>query len=515
MAAFAMCWVVIRACVQAVTIDEAVTFNNFVEPAIATHWQPHANNHILNSLIMRFFTAIFGAVPLTIRSGAMVGALVYILAVYYLCRFVTAKAEPGFWLRVSLFACLVYNPLIMDYLVAARGYGLAIAFLASGLAAVAWFDSHREGAAFRALVRACVLASVCLALSVVANFSFALMDAAIMLAVYFWAARRSGAPQFAWKGWAKYFQLAAACALPGLAVALVLAGSALLHFPRGELVYGAWTFNETVRSLADASIYEPNPFFLNPLIVGVFQRNAHWLLPAAGVICVLRLTILILQRRSARRDANTDSLVSLGALLCGAGLLAVGLHWIAFHKFQVFWPKDRTGIFLVVLITLFAGILAAIPVPTRLGWFSQRLVTIALFVLGSYFMLCLRVGYFKEWRFDADIDKVYSVLAYYNHTCRLREVAVSWRYDSTLNFYRALSGRENFPDFTGTVGEYPAGKRAYVLFSIEEEKVIRDRHLAAVYRGATGATVAIDPAVSPPEGAVMCDVTLPLTGIRW
>src|SRR5665811_200794 len=88
-AVFAMLWALARACVQAVTIDEAVTYINFVRPAFPSHWIPLANNHILNSILMRVFTSVFGASHLTVRSGALAGAAVYICAAYFLCRLIS------------------------------------------------------------------------------------------------------------------------------------------------------------------------------------------------------------------------------------------------------------------------------------------------------------------------------------------------------------------------------------------------------------------------------------------
>src|SRR5580704_2452365 len=122
---FAMCWVVARAAIQSITIDEAETYLNWVWPAYPTHWTPHANNHVLNSMLMRLFATIFGASPLTLRIPALLGAALYITAAYSLVRLITTRPL----LQWSLFVCLVFSPFVMDYLVAARGYGMASAFL--------------------------------------------------------------------------------------------------------------------------------------------------------------------------------------------------------------------------------------------------------------------------------------------------------------------------------------------------------------------------------------------------
>ena len=58
----------------------------------------------------------------------------YIFTCYFLCRIVTKQ----FSLRLPLFICLTFNPFIFDYLVAARGYSLALAFLLAAIAIPVW-----------------------------------------------------------------------------------------------------------------------------------------------------------------------------------------------------------------------------------------------------------------------------------------------------------------------------------------------------------------------------------------
>ncbi len=124
-AIFALLWAVARACVQSITIDEADTYLVWVARRDPAHWQAASNNHVLNSLLMRLFTSVFPVSQLSVRAPALLGAALYILAAYFLCRKLTPEL-PTQW---PLFVCLVYNPFVFDHLVAARGYALALGFL--------------------------------------------------------------------------------------------------------------------------------------------------------------------------------------------------------------------------------------------------------------------------------------------------------------------------------------------------------------------------------------------------
>ena len=84
-AIFAFLWVIARACIQSITIDEADTYLVWVARPDPSHWSPASNNHILNSLLMRLFTGLFGLSRLTVRAPALIGVAIHIGAAYYLC----------------------------------------------------------------------------------------------------------------------------------------------------------------------------------------------------------------------------------------------------------------------------------------------------------------------------------------------------------------------------------------------------------------------------------------------
>src|SRR5262249_11290187 len=222
-AGFAFVWVVARAAVQSITIDEADTFLAYVAPPAPTPLSPSANNQLFDSMLLRLFTSSFGVWHLTARAPALIGAAVYIGSAYTVVR-ALARGTAVEW---PLFVCLVYNPFVMDYLVAARGYGLALAFWMAAIALILW---GRGG-----VIGRCVLASGCAGLSFSANFSFAFADAFVMVLVFLWACRREQG---------SYERVLAATLLPGLAIALFFTGWLVVNWPRGQFVHGARSMRE-------------------------------------------------------------------------------------------------------------------------------------------------------------------------------------------------------------------------------------------------------------------------------
>ena len=129
----AICLVIVRACLQSITIDEANTCLDFVAGSWPAHWYPSSGNHVLNSALAKLVTTIFGINELTLRTPAILGAIVYISSALWFCLLVTSRKL----LQVPMFICLVYNPMVLDYLIAARGYSLAMGFLLAALTLMA------------------------------------------------------------------------------------------------------------------------------------------------------------------------------------------------------------------------------------------------------------------------------------------------------------------------------------------------------------------------------------------
>jgi hypothetical protein len=447
-AIFALLWAVARACVQSITIDEADTYLVWVARHEPSHWEAASNNHVLNSLLMRLFTSVFEVSHLSVRAPALLGAALYILAAYLLCR----RLTPELRVQWPVFVCLVYNPFIFDHLVAARGYGLALGFLMCMLAAAA---CTRLDAA------ACALCSVCAALSFAANFSFAFVNAFAMLAILSWACARTQAYQ-------TRVRLLGACILPGLLVSVLLSAPAVLHWPKGELNYGAHSLGEMFATVARSSLYRLNPQIVNPLLYPILQHAKPFLLPALLVLAVWQWV--------RWRPAISGALLGIVAA-------AVGAHWLLLKLFRVPLPMDRTAIWIVPLCVLAIGAAAA----------NRRALTIMLYVMSFYFVLCLRLNYFKEWEWDADVNRIYPVLAWYNHTYGVRDVASNWMYCAVLNFYRVQSGRESFREIESP-SQIPTDRSLYVLDFPFDEDFIKQQRLRVVYRAPnTEAVVAVRP----------------------
>lgn len=486
-AVFAILWAVTRACHQSITMDEAMTWRAYVAPAAPNHWTAHSNNHVLNSALMRLAIAVFGLSELTVRLPALAGACVYIGSCFFLCRMLLEDALA----RVLVFVCLVLNPYLGDFFAAARGYSLAFGFLVCAIALVADLQLQLPGAPPAKAVRVCALASAALGLSFVANFSYAIIDGATWAALLLWVLRSQWPSTNGRERW----QLLVAGILPGALVVFALASSTLLDWNRVQLFDGARSLKEMFGGLATGALAEPSPEFANRLVLLAAEFVRPYLIPALAGAAIWRLAVVFGYRRreQIRPRKKLEFFIVVGSAL----VLALLLHWAAFHLAGLLLPRYRTSIYIIPLGTLAVGSLYAIPAPKGLRGLNGRSALIGVLgVLAFYYVSCLRANYFWEWRTCAETKDLYYALAYYNHASQVIDVPARPPLGDCLEFYRRASGRETLAEFKEPAirDSFPRGAKAYALYVPQDREFIASQGLKVVYRGRlSNAVIAVQP----------------------
>ena len=455
-ASFAMAWLIARACLQSVTIDEADAYLGFAAPSWPSHWYPASANHVLNSILVRILTHLFPLSHLTLRGPALLGAAIYITSIYRLCALISDKNI----LTTPLFICLVYSPYVMDYLVASRGYGLAIGFLLSAISILA-----RQLPNHPPQLKACMLASAYAALSFTANFAFAFVDGACLVLFFLIACWHTSRLRVC-------AELAAACFIPGFLITVVISGSVLLNWPKGQLYFGARSLTEVWSGVVEATFYELNPYILNPLLYSMLHRARLFLPPLMVVLCVSQIAMVLSYQRSRSHP------IPLGAYLLGVSIVTLLLHWSSFRMFGLLLPKDRTALFFAPLSLLVFGVATAASGGSRTSDTLHILGILLLCIGALYFVGSLRLLYFKEWKFDADVKSTFGAL----QSAKVTEVSSDWKYIASLNFYRE-SSKSHSITLLQIACPYPADKRAYVLWYPEAQEFIQKQSLRIIYRG--------------------------------
>ncbi|MDZ4839647.1 MAG: hypothetical protein SGJ04_06535 [Bacteroidota bacterium] len=130
---FVFTYTVIRAWKLDITADEASTVMNYAtntwNEVFTNINQPSANNHILNTILIKIFGLVFGYQTFAVRIPNLLALIVYILASFRIVNLLFVSNS----LRLFSFTILVCNPYLLEMFGLARGYGLSIAFMLMSL----------------------------------------------------------------------------------------------------------------------------------------------------------------------------------------------------------------------------------------------------------------------------------------------------------------------------------------------------------------------------------------------
>jgi hypothetical protein len=411
-----------RAITQSIVHDEALTWQLYIDAPIAQIFQVFdANHHFLNTVLMRLCAGVFGASEWSLRLPALAGAALYFAAVYRLAR--TAFGS-GLTFLLAV-AALTLNPFILDFMVAARGYGLALALYVWPLGTLMRLLSASGPLPRKDLL----IAGIALALSVTANLVFILP--AVFLALTFViltfrpvpepkASRKKAAKPLPQNPVWRWFVLPFVCV--GVLFFMLAPFS---NATQASFYAGASSISESLRSLASVSLEHGGPFRASPIMHVCRDIAAFVLAPGlllAGVWIGVR-----------RRD-TVLLLVAIPA--AASGLAWFAMHWIA----DLPYPMDRTGIYFAPLVTIVLMRIAALAtgpkaMPLRMASVSAYAIAAAAVVL---FALQFDTRKFAVWEYDSDTRQLALEIAN-RRTPNAQSVRVggSWQLEPSLNFYRA------------------------------------------------------------------------------
>ena len=121
-------YILVRAIKIPITHDEAGTILNFSTQSvwdIISYKDPIPNNHLLNTLLIKFSTGLFGMNELSCRLPNLVGGVLYLLGSFRL-SFLLFRTPV---LRLCFLILMIANPFVIEFFALARGYGLSVGFM--------------------------------------------------------------------------------------------------------------------------------------------------------------------------------------------------------------------------------------------------------------------------------------------------------------------------------------------------------------------------------------------------
>jgi hypothetical protein len=436
---FAFGVAVYRAKVQPIAHDEALTYEWFLDQGVFDVLRYNAANHVLQTLIAKPIVKVFGVSEFTLRVPTLMGAAIYLIAVYFLCR----KLFGDGVVMVLSTTMLAWNPQVMDFLAAARGYSLGLAGLAiamyifARLAGRGKFDPNDKEWRW-----GCPAASVALALAVTANFTN--IVPATCLALSFTAVALGGiAAVFRWRDpalrdFAKYFLL------PGAVAGFCILWPYLIQARLAHTKIQLEKASDAVRDIFNASfLYRWTEDVFNSLgaaaaAPGSWQERAtelgaNFLLPLLFGFVLIGFALAWREPADPGNRQRAACRIFAGAAI-GSVVLTVLLHFAT----GVNYPFSRYSLFLVPLFTI-GSLLAAQEISCR---FPSALLKgagllVAAMVVCDY-ALSFNVKSFRYNAYDVISRDLYLAIEKdaLSRAVSSARVGGTWWYEPEINFYR-------------------------------------------------------------------------------
>ncbi len=397
---------VYRAATQAIAVDEAFAWQKMLSGSWRAMFDTFdACHHFLYTYLSWISIHLLGVSAFSLRLPALLAGALYFAAVYRLSLWLFGSS----WRLLLAVAALSLNPYILDFLSAARGYGLAMACLLwalyETLRAVSSPPAHLPRAA------------LWLSFGVASNLTFLFPSLALVTVTLTASplARRAALRYLA----AFLLPAAALIALP------------LSHARRDSFYYGSTKFEDTWNTLAQGSLLCSQPAFLPPTwqapyhsLVAQIVHLMPWTIAALALPFAYALFAAARARFQNLDRASATLLLSASTLaVTVGGLLAA--HWI----FALLYPMDRTGLYLIPLVTLTALAAAAGPLLPRA--FQAAVV---LFIV--LFAAAFHTTYYRDWPYCRPLKQMLSLAAASRPAGAIVHLGGSFVFEPPLNFYR-------------------------------------------------------------------------------
>ena len=150
-----------KADVASFTHDESFSYNHYVHNNfmdIISNEQAFSNNHLLNTLGMKYSEILFGSSEFALRLPNLIMLIVFFLYLFLLL----GKIDR--WLCLTAFILVCSSTMFIDFFGMARGYGMSIGFMTASLYhMIRSFNSHAN--------KHLVFFNLCALMAILSNFT--------------------------------------------------------------------------------------------------------------------------------------------------------------------------------------------------------------------------------------------------------------------------------------------------------------------------------------------------------
>lgn len=396
------------------THDESLSFSIFAWNSSV--WPLTANNHLLNTWLMKGCSALFGNSELSLRLPNILAH-----ALYLTCSLLILRRMRSITLLFAGFILLNLNLFLLDFFFLARGYGLALSCMMLSLyLLVRAYEARREKGFGLYL-----FFSVCAGyLAVIANFSFLNFLCPLLLVVTWLIFSDSGHSKPDLK------LIVALFLLSGTAFSLIL--PRIFAIKRaGQLFFGGKVgfITDTMSSLVRCSLYRGSHSSLEIKFILII------LISFLAIVCLIGLWKVALERT-----------LNLFVLFLFILILSLASAVIEHYFLNVLFPVKRAALYYIPLLGLTLVSSAdsyfnPFPGLNRLRTFWTISLFVATLLPAIHFARNFNFHDCFSWRYDRHDKEVMKMIyqdAQLNFPGRIIVIGNDWHFEPSLNYYRFI-----------------------------------------------------------------------------
>ncbi len=412
----ALTLIVVKAYSSSFTHDESFSYLHYISQSfmdILSYKDSYTNNHILNSLLMKYSEMVFGTSEFTLRLPNILLFIVYSIYSFLLLK------NNHILITISFIVLLITNSSITNFFGLARGYGLSIGFM---MMAIYYLIKSLDCENKKYLV-SFHLASLLATLSNSTLLNFYLASVAT-----FWGIRMIESYYLKQKPF-YFFKNNVTNWLMSLFSLIVLYEPIRRLLTFNVLDFGGKasfiddTFHFIVACLFEGLSISETEFIILMCLIGLMLFFIFGLI----ITMIIQKQLIFFQKHKA--------LIVVHFLLLIISVASIIQHSI----FKTDYLMGRFGLFLLPLVVLNVAFLSQYLIAKfNNNGLLISIVVIALF--SSYrFYSSYSITSNAEWAYDANTKNAMKLLALeYPETSDSISIGVTWQLEPASNFYRTI-----------------------------------------------------------------------------
>jgi hypothetical protein len=414
-----LCFLIYKASHTSFTHDEAFTYTRYVHQSffdILSFNHPYLNNHILNTLLMKYSEMFFGKHELSLRLPAILAFVLYsvFIVLWSLRNFPT--------LLLPIYLLFTLNPYLLDFFCLARGYGLSIGFL---MASIYYLTTYFKTKKTKYLV----LHHIVVLLAIFSNFSMLnyFVVSFIVFNIIELIQHHKAEHSF------KSFSF------------LLVNRINFLCF----IIYFIFLF-EPIRRLLTITLLDfgGKQGFLSDTVTSLIEDLFYDYAVSSNVILALKIftvivflcSVFILLRlifvKKRAEFINNYNLVFVSCIIIGMILISIVQHVIIgndyyVHRFAIFYYPLFIALFCVFSFYLIDVKFLKILICT----FSMVVIALMINLYKNH-----SLTYYKDWKWDMNTNLIVKqIIQEKKHLPNKNiQLGCNWLFEPTINFYRYI-----------------------------------------------------------------------------